>query len=153
VASDYDCARLGNFVGTATKDFLQDPAIQVGRKGYEIDGEQHVTAHGVYIGHGVGRSDGPEVIRIVHHGREKIGRRHDGLCLAYAVYGSIICPIQSYQEIGMVLRFEEFTEWLQHVRQFGRAELRSSTCARGKCRQPDQLSIHKIGVRCALQIR
>src|ERR1700694_5143894 len=59
------------------------------------------ATHCVYVGDGVGCSDRAEVVRVVDDRHEKIGRGDDCLTLVDLINRSVVCGLDTYEELLM----------------------------------------------------
>src|SRR5450432_1696877 len=74
VSPNNGSARRHYPIRTAAQNFREDRRIKVFGKGSQIEGEQHVAAHGVNVTHGIGSRNGTEGIRVIYHRWEEIHR-------------------------------------------------------------------------------
>ncbi len=79
VSAGDHAAGLGHLFGRAAQDLADGRRGQLGRKGGDAQGQDHLPAHGIDVAHGIGRGDRAIGIGIVHHRREKVGGKDEGL--------------------------------------------------------------------------
>jgi hypothetical protein len=92
---------FGHLFGTAAQDLPQHVQVHALGEADKIQCRFDLTAHGVDIAQGIGRSDLPEGIGVIDHRREEIHRLHQGNILGNAVDGSIVPAVVANQKVGV----------------------------------------------------
>ena len=136
MAADDNRPRLGHFFRPAAQNFPENRPIQPFRKSDEIDREEHLAAHRVNIGQGVGGRNRPEVIGVVDDRWEEIGCCYHRLLLVYLVNGRVIGLFQPYKEVRKIGGGEGISDRLQYLRQLAWSEFGRSTGTRGQTGKP-----------------
>src|SRR5258708_40044843 len=85
MASGNDSGTFAHRFCAATQDFGEDRHVKVFGKSSQVNGKQHVTAHGVHIAHGIGCRNCAEGKGVIYDRREKNYRRDDNLRLVCAI--------------------------------------------------------------------
>ena len=121
--------RFGDLFGPAAQDLAQNVQVHALRKANEVQRRLHFAAHGVDIAQGVGSSDLPEGIGVVHHGWEKVHRLHEGQLIGDAVNGGVILAVVADQKVRILFAARQlFEDAAQHPR----AELGRAAAARAE---------------------
>ena len=136
-------ARLGYLVGPALKDGGQQIARQVVGPSGDIQRQDRAAPHRVDIAQRVRRGDGPELVGVVHNGREEVERLHERLVRAKGIDRRIVADVQADKERRVGMRFQR----AQHVRQVPRTHLAGSARAASQAvkRTTARLSCSSIG--------
>ena len=90
---------FGNFFCTTAQDLPQNVQIHTLRKADQIQRSFYLASHGIDVTQGIGSSDLPEGIRVVHHWRKKVHRLHQRDIICYAVHGGIIPAVIAHQQV------------------------------------------------------
>ena len=128
VAARDDRAGLIGLVVAAAQNILHGLLRHAGRETHDIERELRLAAHGVYVAQRVRRRDLAEKERIVHNGREKVGRLHErGIFVEY-INARIVALVVADDEAGVGMR----PEAVEQPRERAGADLRAAACARGE---------------------
>lgn len=129
VAAGEDAASLGDLVGTAAEDGVDDLGWEdVGGDADDVHGGDGASAHGVDVGEGIGGGDLAVEIGVVHDGGEKIEGLDEGALVIEAIDGGVVGGGGTDEEIGVV----DLGEAAQNLREFGLADFGGSSSAGGQ---------------------
>ena len=107
VATGQDRAGLPHLLRPSPHHLGQDLGGQIGGEGHDVQGEQRPSSHRVDIAQGVGRSDGPVLVGLVHDGREEVGGDDERPIPVQPVDGRVVGAPQPHQQVRVVLRIEQ----------------------------------------------
>ena len=117
---------FGNFFCTTAQDLPQNVQIHTLRKADQIQRSFYLASHGIDITQGIGSSDLPEGIRVVHHWRKKVHRLHQRNIICYAVHGGIIPAVVAHQQVRVFFPARQF---FQNAAQHTCSQLCSASAA------------------------
>ena len=112
---------------------------QVAGERGDVEGEEHVGAHGVNVVEGVGRGDLTVLERVIDGGGEEVERLHDRLVGVEPIHGRIVGLVQADQQLGMLMLRKLMSKRAHDLREGRRPVLRRSTAAGREVGQPDLL--------------
>jgi len=93
------------------------------READNVHRRQGFSAHGVDIAQGIGRSNLPELVRVIHYWREKIERLDNGQLVSELIDAGILGPLNARDEIRVELEGQSS----QRFGEVSRTYLASST--------------------------
>ena len=109
--------RLAGDVHPAAQDLGQQLHRQhVARPADEVERDERRGAHGVDVGERVRRADPAEVVRVVHHGGEEVGRRHDRAVAVDADHGRVVPGLEADEQVRRGPRDEPGDDLLELAR-------------------------------------
>ena len=123
-----DRAGLIGLVVAAAQNILHGLLRHAGRETHDIERELRLAAHGVYVAQRVRRRDLAEQERIVHDGREKIGRLYERGIFVEHINARIVALVVADDEAGVGM----CPEAVEQPRERAGADLRAAACARGE---------------------
>ena len=118
--------RFGHLLGSAAQNFAQNVQIHTLRKADQIQRSFYLASHGIDITQGIGSSDLPEGIGVVHHWRKKVHRLHQRNIICYAVHGGIIPAVVAHQQVRVFFSARQF---FQNAAQHTCSQLCSASAA------------------------
>jgi hypothetical protein len=138
-AGDRNACRL-TYLTPAIENF-PNPFRRELAEGHAEDGkgEDRPAPHGIDIGNGVGRRDPPEITRVVHHGREEVGRRDQAGTLVELPDGGVVARLGADQKLLEGLRGARIAE---KRREDGRRQLATAAPAVGHAAETNALRRH-----------
>ena len=154
VAAGDDAAGLCDLLGTATKDLGDDALVHLTRKAGDREREQHLAAHRVHVGHGVGGGHGAPRPRVVHDRWKEVDGLDERELVADPVDRRIVGGTEPDEEVARGLRRQRGTaQHAQHLLEISRSHLRRSAGA-GRVRgQPHLLARARVVTHTAWEAR
>ncbi len=122
---------LGDLFSPSAQDLTHHPGREINGEAADIESQDHLTAHGIHVAHGIGGGDGSVVVGIVNDGRKEVNGQDNGQFIADAIDGSVVAHLQADEQVRVFFGGEHPAQGAQHLRQGLRAHLGRSARAAG----------------------
>ena len=105
-----DRAGLVGLVVAAAQDFLHRMIVHALRQTHDVERELGLTTHGVHVAERVGSRDLSVQERIVHDGREEVGRLHERGVLIEHIHACVIALVIADDQTRVGMRAIAFKQ-------------------------------------------
>ena len=103
-------AGLVGLVVAAAQDFLHRMIVHALRQTHDVERELGLTAHGVHVAERVGSRNLSVQERIVHDGREEVGRLHERGVLVKHIHACVIALVIADDQTRVGMRAKAFKQ-------------------------------------------
>ncbi len=139
MASGHERAGGMRGVGSPAQDLARHLRPELAVECEQVQGHMGLRAHREHVGKRVGPRNPPELVRVVHHGREEVDGEHRRGRVIQFPHRRVVARLEPEQELVLVGQVDRGRKAVQRFFEVSRTPLRRSTALAGQFGQRDFL--------------